>query len=404
MMKKIVTLSSQDVQIVKKKQIQDKVTLYLKKTTEIEICPYCGFPTTRTHGKVKTRTVMDKPTSLFKVELELIRRRWVCENPECEKRTFIERIPGIEPYQRRTHGFQEFIYELTLDMPIFSVRRRLYREYNTSLSVSTIFRDFARIGEEKLRERKEERKKGNFEKIGIDEFLKSRGRKFGLVLIDLVKNKILGLIEGKDLNAIRGIFQEINLSYVKVIVIDMWRGAKYAAKTLCPHAMVVVDRFHVMKEVNEKFNELLKRVRRRLKNKEKKKWLFRKRWVLLKGKEKLKDEERSFLYLFFTWNRELKDFWAFKEALRTIYEMKDFHLAKVGIDGWIERARNSYITELREVGWTLSRWREEILNFWLSGKLTNGKTESKVNQIKRIKRWRCGVKHLLNMDSFLARV
>jgi hypothetical protein len=75
MMKKIVTLSSQDVQIVKKKQIQDKVTLYLKKTTEIEICPYCGFPTTRTHGKVKTRTVMDKPTSLFKVELELIRRR-----------------------------------------------------------------------------------------------------------------------------------------------------------------------------------------------------------------------------------------------------------------------------------------------------------------------------------------
>jgi transposase len=191
---------------------------------------------------------------------------------------------------------------------------------------------------------------------------------------------------------------------VKVIVIDMWRGAKYAAKTLCPHAMVVVDRFHVMKEVNEKFNELLKRVRRRLKNKEKKKWLFRKRWVLLKGKEKLKDEERSFLYLFFTWNRELKDFWAFKEALRTIYEMKDFHLAKVGIDGWIERARNSYITELREVGWTLSRWREEILNFWLSGKLTNGKTESKVNQIKRIKRWRCGVKHLLNMDSFLARV
>ena len=119
-------------------------------------------------------------------------------------------------------------------MPIHSVRRRLHKEYNTSLSISTIFRDFARIGEKKLKERKEERKNGNFEKIGIDEFLKSRGRKFGLVLIDLAENKILGLTEGKDLNAIRGIFQGINLSYVKVIVIDMWKTARYAAKLLCP--------------------------------------------------------------------------------------------------------------------------------------------------------------------------
>lgn len=106
--------------------------------------------------------------------------------------TFVEQIPGIDPYQRRTIEFQEFIYELVKDMSIFSVRKRLMKDYHTLLSISTIFRDFARTGEKKLIEKQEERKNGEFEKVGLDEFLRKRRRKFGLVLLDLVNNRYLG--------------------------------------------------------------------------------------------------------------------------------------------------------------------------------------------------------------------
>lgn len=45
-----------------------------------------------------------------------------------------------------------------------------------------------------------------------------------------------------------GILQGINLSKVKVIVIDMWKTAKTVINKI--HALIVVDRFHVIKEVN----------------------------------------------------------------------------------------------------------------------------------------------------------
>lgn len=66
------------------------------------ICPDCQQKSSRVHSHYD-RTVRDLPVSAFSVVLNLTVRRYFCDNPDCERCTFIERMPGaIETYARRT--------------------------------------------------------------------------------------------------------------------------------------------------------------------------------------------------------------------------------------------------------------------------------------------------------------
>ena len=65
-------------------------------------CPLCHVAARRLHSRYE-RTLADLPWAGWTVRLELGVRKLFCDNPDCGRRIFTERLPGVvAPWARRT--------------------------------------------------------------------------------------------------------------------------------------------------------------------------------------------------------------------------------------------------------------------------------------------------------------
>ncbi|MGW6412965.1 transposase family protein [Streptomyces vinaceus] len=72
-------------------------------------CPACGQPSNWAHSRYE-RHVADEAVGGRAVVIDLSVRRLYCENPGCEKATFVEQVPGLpRRYQRRTPALQAVV-------------------------------------------------------------------------------------------------------------------------------------------------------------------------------------------------------------------------------------------------------------------------------------------------------
>jgi transposase len=117
--------------------------------------------------------------------------------------------------------------------------------------------------------------------------------------------------------------------------------------------------------------------------------LYRARRLLTKAHERLDERgEQKLLGLLEAGDPhgEVRMTWHAKEAIRSIYDITDPNLATEFLD---ELARDmcddSHPDEVRSLGRTLRRWRDQILA-WHDASVSNGPTEAINNLIKRIKR------------------
>ena len=166
-----------------------------------------------------------------------------------------------------------------------------------------------------------------------------------------------------------------------------------------PQAKVVVDKFHLIRHING----ALDKVRSRLQGgsrRNKRRDLFKSRYTLLKGAERLANWEKERLNQLFYHYPELRRAWVLKESFRTWYRATNRNKAEERSGSLEETTSNDYLPEFKELLHTLSNWREEILNYF-DYPITNGFVEGKNNRIKTIKRMAYGYR---NMDNFRLRI
>lgn len=159
-----------------------------------------------------------------------------------------------------------------------------------------------------------------------------------------------------------------------------------------PQAKVVVDKFHLIRHVNE----ALDRVRSRLQGgsrRDKKRDLFWSRYTLLKGVERLTAWERAKLSQLFSVYPELSKAWGLKEGFRRWYRGRDRDQAQATLESL--QSTMTSLPEFKELQRTLLNWRAEILNYF-DYPITNGFVEGKNNRIKTIKRIAYGYRNMAN--------
>jgi transposase len=64
------------------------------------VCPCCEQTSHRIHSYY-TRSPADLPVSGQRVQLVLHVRRFRCQNRQCQRQTFVERVPDVVPVQAR---------------------------------------------------------------------------------------------------------------------------------------------------------------------------------------------------------------------------------------------------------------------------------------------------------------
>lgn len=213
------------------------------------------------------------------------------------------------------------------------------------------------------------------ERLSLDEFSRKKGkRKFATVVSDIDKGSLLDVIDSHKSDDIIEVLQaqpQDMRENVKEVSVDMWGGFPKVIKEVFPNALIVIDRFHVMKLVNKSLNKI--RLLLGLKG-------LKNRSLLLKNGCDLTEEEKIDLRELLNKSPCLNIAYEFKEELRNIYETST--TIKMGlrkIKKWLRSAQFIFGSTAD----TLEKHLQGICNYF-ANRTTSGVMEGINNKIKLI--------------------
>lgn len=370
--------------------VEDVLHLRCSHRDDIAICFRCGTPSEAIHEE-KERCVRHLDIWGKRTFLHFFSRRFMCE--QCQK-PFTESLPFIEKFRRHTEEFERHIYE---QCKAGCRKEVAIKEKLSQATVKEILNRFAR--------RIPERNSGLFTRVlGIDEIsLKKRHRQFVLVISDISSRSILAVLPDRHKDTLEKWLNELTEEQrraIKFVSIDMWAPYAQAIRTKLPKSRLTVDRFHVMKQLNERLGQMRRKIQRALPD-EKKDILKGMRWILVRNREELSTEEESRLTEVLALHPELRELYLIKEEFRCIFErVRSRDKASKFLRAWIYKARvTGNVFLLKFVG-TLENWWNEVLNYFVE-RVTNGFVEGLNNSIRNIIRTAFGYR---NFENFRLRV
>jgi len=356
----------------------------------IAVCPRCGSISYDIHDDEK-RAVRHTDIWGKKCVIHFLSRRFKCD--QCGK-PFTENLSFVDSYRRQTIAFEHYIYESCIS----NNRKRV--AVKEGLSQSTVRDIFNRWAQYKIKP---------FGKIltrilGIDEIsLKKRHKQYALVISDIERKCILAVLPARDKEMLEKWIDDLTKQQWKAIrfaSIDMWRPYHQAIRTKISHAKIVVDRFHVMKQLNGRLTQIRRRIQRNG-DEEIKRILKGSRWILVRNRSDLSSEEERHLREIMDLCSELRTLYLLKEEFRRIFEkVTDRAKAARFLSVWKVKARNTGNKFLMKFVTTLENWWKEILNYFLE-RVTNGFVEGVNGAIRCIIRRAFGYR---NFEDFKLRV
>jgi len=172
---------------------------------------------------------------------------------------------------------------------------------------------------------------------------------------------------------------------VEEVCSDMWDAYQEAAAEKLTMAKRVIDRFHVMKNLNEAISKARRAIQKDA-NTETKEAIKGCRWLLVKNGENLKAEEKLKLDQILDISLELKICYKLKEAFRDLFNQRvDYETAESQLLNWIALVEASEFKALLSFVKTLRNWWQQILNYF-TGRHNNGFAEGVNLKIKMLNR------------------
>ena len=211
-------------------------------------CPKCHQPSTRLHSHY-TRSPCDLPVSDQAVRLVLQVRRFFCDNPTCEHRTFAERFPALVPVRaQRTARLTHTLQRLALTLG-GEVGARIVTLLHMAVSADTLLR-LIRLASPPSRPAPRV--------LGVDDFALRRGRTYGTLLVDLERHQVVDVLKERTAEALSTWLQ----THDGVEIISRDRSTEYArgATAGAPQALQVADRWHILQNLRQVLERLIARV------------------------------------------------------------------------------------------------------------------------------------------------
>jgi transposase len=217
------------------------------------------------------------------------------------------------------------------------------------------------------------------------------GRRFKTTVVDTKRSELLDVIDSHKqdeiIKSLKRLPEEARRQ-VKSVSVDMWAGFINVAKSVFPQAVIVIDRFHVVKPVLAE----LKKITRQSGLKK-----FAEQSLILKNGKSLTLEQREQLEKWLSKDSRLRKAYDYKEQFHEIYESKQsVEEGRRRIEEWLNIAREVY----GEVISTIRNHITEISNYFIA-RHTSGVTEGLNTKIKLIKRQGYGYKSFASLRARL---
>lgn len=358
---------------IEQQEGREVLHIFCRHEHEVAMCPRCGQVSDGLHEQeercIRHLDIWGKPTYVH-----FPSRRFDC--PHCKK-PFTESLSWVESKRRESTAYELHVYEQCKHTDVSAVAEREGLHFET---VKGIFKRWAKRAEK-------QRQKTLVRYLGVDEISLRKGhQQFALVLSDLERHCVLAILPERSQKAFEAwldALTEAERQAIRLVAMDMWGPYRGVVRSKLPHAQIVADRFHVMKQLNE----ALAKIRRRLQSKADPatyELLKGIRWILVRRRAELKPEEEAKLQAALDAFPELRTAYLLKERFVTIADkIHDRVQAERFLLAWMYEAQASGLVQLVKFTQTLQHWWEEFLNYFNEG-FTSAVVEGLNNAIRGV--------------------
>jgi transposase len=386
-------LNLHELKVIKANFFKKKIIFHIQSIEDKQVCPLCKEETDKIHSYF-SQQLRDLSVSNRLVYLELTRRKFFCK--KCTK-IFTERFRSIEYKHIYTGRFEKYIFFSCFERSFSSVSRSEKIPYDC---VRGIFQRYSKLSVDYLKK---------FDKtvriIGLDEISIKKGHKdFQAIVSNINKGYVMEVLPDRKQETVIKYLQSLPKTTKRCIIyasIDMWEGYFNAIRQVLKKATIVIDRFHIMKNLNSAISKYRRKIQKCL-PKELKDTYKGYRWILVKNEENMTEQQLIQLSEMKNNCPELKRIYDLRREFQAIFNREtSMYQARRKLALWEKKIEALGDDDMNVFLKTLCNWKEWILNYFSSGKLTNGFVEGMNNRIKLIKRVGYGYN---NKDNFRLRV
>lgn len=350
--------------------------------------PYCSGCGVRrsAYDRLSERRFAFIPLWGISVFLLYSMRRVDC--PSCGVK--VECVPWANGKEHSTTAFAVFLARWA--------RRLSWKEtaqvFHTSWD--TVFRCVRSVVEYGLAHRE----LGNVEAIGVDEVQFQKGHKYLTLVyqIDSGCKRLLWIGKDRTARTLLRFFRMIGKersAKIGFVCSDMWQPyLKVIAKKI-PHALHILDRFHIVAKLNKAVDEVRAEEHKRLKRHGYEPILTNSRWCFLKRPKNLTARQSIKLNDLLGVDLRTVRAYLLKEGFQGLWQFSRADYAGWFLDGWTNRAMRSQLEPIQKFASSVRNHRTLIMNWFKAGKgYSSGIVEGFNNKVKLTIRKAYGYKQL----------
>lgn len=368
----------------------------------VGICPDCRSRSLRSRGWVTTRPRdikigADRPLIMWR------KRKWLCTNISCDRKSFTESTPSVPARARVTTRAKREMALAVLDddRSVKAVGAAYGCSWNTCHDAVIATADPVLAGQPPL-----------VRVLGIDETRRGKAKwqtcpstgvrrwvdRWDTGLVDITgTGGLLVQINGRASQPVTDWLAQREQGWkdgIEFVAIDMSTTYAKAAREALPNAKLIVDRFHLVKKANDMVDEVRRRTtqahRLRRGRKIDPEWINRRR--LLRAAERLTDDQRHTLFERLRSadpNGDIAAAWIAKELLRDVLACNE----RGGLSYEIRDALYRFyafcaacsVPEIGKLAHTISTWQEPMILAIETG-LSNARSEGFNRIVKHVGR------------------
>ena len=170
---------------------------------------------------------------------------------------------------------------------------------------------------------------------------------------------------------------------LRYVCSDMWRGYLQVVRHRVPQAVHVLDRFHIVANLNKALDEVRAAEARRLRLGGDSETLKHTRWCLLKRPRKLTRKQRGRLRALLSLNLKTVRAYLLARDFQHLWDYRSPTWAGRFMDVWCRTAMRSRLEPIKKIARQLRSHRELILNYFRARKaFSSGVVEALNNNAK----------------------
>ena len=338
------------------------------------ICSVCNNKGTA-YDRLPNRLFEHVPLWGIKVYFSYRMRRVDCKHCNSPK---VESVPWSDGKKTITKSFEWFLSEWAKQISWDAVSQKfnvswdmVHRAIQMAVAWGLFHRDIS-----------------NIRSIGVDEIAKGKGHNYVTLVyqIDQDQKRLLWVGQNREEQTLEAFFTLIGKersAKIEAVASDMWKPYINVIKAKIPQAVHVLDRYHIMSNMNKAIDEVRATEVKDLQAKGLMPVLKKTRFIFLKRPENLTENQEVKLAELLKYNLKSVKSYLLKEDFQNFWEYTSVKWAEKFMDNWCAQVMRSKIEPMKKMAKQLRNHKKLILNwFVMKGEISSGIVEGFNNKAK----------------------